>query len=1175
MMPSPPSFRIYLLGQPRLVFEGEPYKVPSRPKALALLAYLLLHRSCALAREKLAFTLWEDDPEEDARANLRRHLHLLSQALPPAPSQVAWILADTDTVQWNPQANAWVDVDEFKRLAEIGADRAKAVDLYSGDLLEASYDEWVFAERDRLRNTYLLLLADLVIECRGRRDFAHAADYAQRILTNDPWREDTLRQLMSVRYESGDRAGALAAFQQFERRLRDEMGVDTMAETSALRDIILRNEPLPAVAPTSSLSAVSAFGTRLLPFVGREAEMDQLRAAWSRAARGHGNVVLVSGEAGIGKSRLVSEFALMAEAQGARVMTGATAYPESRPYQAIAEAFRGVSPLLASLRVQRVWLSALAQAVPELRARISDLPEPPKVEPSRERGRLFEAFSTCLAALSHPRPLVLILEDMHWAGETSVAALQFMCRMLSTVPVLVIATYRDEEAPRTHPLRSLRRQLQEEHVLTAIAPRSLRREAVAELVDKMSASVHNTPGLVDELVRRSAGNPLFLGEFIHGLRDGEDARTSPPPASLKLAIAMRVEKLPEATRALAEVAAVIGQGFNVELARDVAGWSENEVLDALNVLIDRNFVKETGGRSGYDYAFSHHLFQSTIYAGVPADVRVRRHRRTARVLQETHQERHGEFAADIARHYDLGNEPQPAAAGYLTAARRAQDVYAYEEALHDLGRCLELTQDDQTRREALGCRESIHATQGDREAQAEDLKELERSARETADPASICDVLRRRVAFARAVGERDQERVLIDELDEEAARSGDARLRAEALVARAAYATLTGGHAEGRKAAEAALAIYQGLGDAAGQIEARCRLVEIASEGGAFDLASKMLAEVRAAPEAAANQRLVARAITSATFAAITERKYGQCRELALEARAVYRTIGDREGEADMISRQASAAARLSLLEEARQCYEEAGAMYRAIGKRLGLAAVLANGGIHSVRLGLVYEAEKSLTEAAEQFKSLKDVRGETACAVNLSYIHLLRGAPAEAKRYALAALDLARAMPHAGYEAAALGNLGLAERDLGELDAAAGHMEEGIAVRRRLSERTEYADDIAQLAHVYVLAGNLDAARALSSELVESLRAASPAVFMPQSAFLAAALVFQALRERGRAREMLKRAQESVEEQAAAIAGPVERAAFLSMNVNRHVETAVRANGKRSGASRLQKSSL
>jgi DNA-binding SARP family transcriptional activator/tetratricopeptide (TPR) repeat protein len=1154
-----PSLRIYLLGQPRFVSAGEPYRFAAPPKALSLVAYLLVHRSVPLSREKLAFTLWEDDTEDGARANFRRHLHHIQKALPQAPPDVPWIIADADAVQWNPASDYWLDVAEFDRLAKAPASRTEAVEQYGGDLLDTLYDEWLLPERDRLRNLFLATLAELLIEARGRRDFNGAVALAQRILTSDPWREDTLRQLMAVRYESGDRAGALAAYQSFDRRLRDEMNVEPMPETAVLKDVILRNAPL-----ADSLNASPPDGfhpTRndgpLLPFVGRGDEMERLRMSWSRAARGRGSVVMIGGEAGIGKSRLASEFALAAGAQGARVMSGTTTYPESAPYQSIAESLRSVAPLLASLNVEPVWLGVVANAVPELRARRPELPTPPPVEPERERIRLFEAMAKCFEQLARPRPLLIVLEDVHWAGETTIAALSFLARRLVQLPILVVVTYRDEEAPRSHPLRRLRAELQEAKNVAVIAPRPLDQAAVADIVSRVPALAERGTDLAHVLVERSAGNPLFLTEVIRDLVERPAEFGAEPPSSAKQVIAARVDRLPEQARALADVAAIVGQGFNMDMVRDVAGWSENEVFDALGELIDRHIVKETGGRSGYAYSFSHHLIQRSIYAGVAPEVRIRRHRHIARVLAETYATRSGQFAADIAYHHDHGNEPEKAAAAYLSAARRAQEVYAYDEALSHVRRCLDLATDATTRFEALGLRERIGARRGDRDSQRDDLVELTALAAQSGDVRALANVLRRKIVLARALGEREEERRLIEAFEEKVGSGDDRPLRAEAKLIRAAYEMLTGDSTRAALAANQSLALYREVGDATGQIEARCRIVEIATETGAFDEASAILGEVRASPEGMRNPGIVARAMMSVTYGALMEQRYDVCRALSKEARELYKMIGDREGEGDAIARQASGSARMSLMREALACYDEAAEIYRAIGKRQGLAGVLVNRGIHSVKVGLFDDADRSLRAALPYFRELKDRRGQAACAVNLSYLALLRGDPAEAQTQALAGIEHARSSEHAVYEAAALGNLGAAERDLGNLPQAIAHMKEGLEIRRRLTRPADYADDIAHLICAQLSAGDLSAVRELNAELAAPLLDESTVMLLPQFAHWISARAYRALGDEKSTNAAVERAYAILEEQSALIEGAAERATYLSLAVNREIRSA------------------
>ena len=215
-----------------------------------MLARIILQHGHALSRESLAFTLFPDVDERAALAELRRYLYLANKALPERAGE-PWIVVDAETVRWNEAAGAFVDTVEFERLSRDPETQSEAIELYAGDLLEDVYDDWVVSERERLRARYLAILSESIERHRARRDFGTAIGYAKRLLAVDPWREDAVRSLLALRYESGDAAGALSEFDRFAKRLRDELSIAPMPETLAVRDSILRNEAVPgALAPT-------------------------------------------------------------------------------------------------------------------------------------------------------------------------------------------------------------------------------------------------------------------------------------------------------------------------------------------------------------------------------------------------------------------------------------------------------------------------------------------------------------------------------------------------------------------------------------------------------------------------------------------------------------------------------------------------------------------------------------------------------------------------------------------------------------------------------------------------------------------------------------------------------------------------------------------------------------
>ncbi|RME63153.1 MAG: hypothetical protein D6790_05175, partial [Caldilineae bacterium] len=695
--------RIFLFQSLQVLYDARQWPVKLLPKATPLWAYLLLHAGQPTPRRSLAFALWPDASEETALANLRRHLHHLKAALPPSPA-VPWLLTDAQTVQWNPEVDFWCDAREFQRLIQEPDGSEDAVALYRGDLLESCYDELILRDRERLREQYLHALATLVEQQRARRAYPQAIALANRLLAADPLSEDTVRLLMALHHEAGDRAAALQAYTTFRRRLHEELQVDPMPETQALVETIRRggqtgeqpeeartgrkggqSPPLQETAPPRRRGLA-------LPFVGRRAELAQLLEHWSRAAQGKGSLVMIGGEAGVGKTRLAEEFAHQVTRQGGRVLVGHSLPNAGTPYGPFVDALRSALPLLAALDLPPFWQAVVAQLLPELPARrgahAPPLPPLPALDPERERLRLFEGLVRCLAALSGPRPLVLLLEDLHWTGVGAAELLVFLGRRTTNLPVLLVGSYRPEDLPPNHPLAAIRRLLQEERLWHALALGPLSEGDVQELVGLLFDREGRAAPLANHLFALTEGNPLFLREILQNLQEegpapeGAEGRPLPviPSAAgaqgIGQLIAARLQRVSSPARTLAEIAATCGPAFSFDLLWRASGWSEREVLDSLDELMDAQIVRDAGGGGGFDYAFNHQLVQTAIYEASAAVQRKRRHRRLAGLLAADH----SGTAAEIAHHYELGGDPEQAARFYLQAAEQALALHASNEA---------------------------------------------------------------------------------------------------------------------------------------------------------------------------------------------------------------------------------------------------------------------------------------------------------------------------------------------------------------------------------------------------------------------------------------------------------------------------------------------------------------
>jgi len=668
-----PALRVRLLGSMDLRLGDEPLPPLDSARVESLLAYLLLHRDAPQLRQRVAFLLWPDSTDAQARTNLRKVLHNLRRALPDADR---FIDVGPRTLQWREDAPLWLDVEHFERALADGR-LEDAVETYGGELLEASYDEWLVGERERLAQLHVETLERLARRHEQRERWPEAIRCAERLVAHDPLREESHRLLIRLCRAGEDRARALRAYHVCVTTLERELGIDPSPETRALYEALLAAAPAGAGTSEDAVAgAADALGrgrkpAATAPFVGRAAERARLTAVWRAAARGHAQLVLVSGEAGVGKTRLVDELRVRANA----ATVEARAYPaEGSIAYGVAVAWLRSRPVAARLsRLDRAQLTELARLLPELGAHVA--PPEPLSEPELRR-RLFGAIGRALLAAG--APLLLIVDDAQWSDAQSLRLIHYLLRAAPSARLLVAATARREELDAVHPLVALIASLQALERFTEIELGRLDRGETALLAERITGAPLDAAEL-ERLYGHSEGNPLFVVEALRA-----DAPAAAP--RVQAVIAGRLARLSPPATQLAGIAATIGRAFTADVLAAAGGLDEQAFVAALDELWRRGIVRAHGPNA---YDFSHGRIRDAAYAALGPPRRRQAHLAVARALEQSV----GAAAAALALHYENAGATAEAVRWHARAAEGAQWLHAHADAVYALERALALSDD--------------------------------------------------------------------------------------------------------------------------------------------------------------------------------------------------------------------------------------------------------------------------------------------------------------------------------------------------------------------------------------------------------------------------------------------------------------------------------------------------
>jgi tetratricopeptide (TPR) repeat protein len=656
------------------------------------------------------------------------------------------------------------------------------------------------------------------------------------------------RRLIELYAAAGDRGAAAHQFEQCALTMERELGISPLPETRAAYQMAVSGrlpprQPGAAVPPTwSTLPTLEA------PLIGREKALHHLREAYDCARLGRGRLVLISGEPGIGKTRLMQHFVTSPADKASAVVSAGHEAERAMPYWPLVEALR---PHLSHIGqampgMEPVYLSELARLWPELESWLPGLPAPPPLEPEQARAHLFRALSCWLLSLAAWRPpLILCLDDLHWADEATLAWLGYLARQIRRAPLLVLGTYRCEAGAAVNAMRA---ELARLGLLEEVSLEDLSQSEVLDLIRHVSGQSQRAEQLSQRLYQETGGNPFFLLETLRAIAEAEAGRQAgtgwditgnessldcpelPLPNTVCEAIRARLGYLSPQARQMLEAGAVLGRRFSFELACVTSGRRQRETIEALDELLARYILTEA--KRGYQ--FKHDLFRKVVYRDLSCGRRLLLHRRAGEALRKLRPD----DVASLAWHFEQAEELGLAARYALQAGLAAKAVFAHAEARTFFDRALACLEQEtpqlqgpearaanrRLRVQALAERGWAFRLLGDMDAYARDSQEVARLAGLLGDYRTLAH-LRWREAYAQRWFCRYPEAL---ESAEEGTRLSQAAedLRLEAMCWREGgmAARSLGDYARAQAALERALSFFAELGEAVYEIHTRGNL---------------------------------------------------------------------------------------------------------------------------------------------------------------------------------------------------------------------------------------------------------------------------------------------------------------------------------------------------------------
>lgn len=687
-------------------------ELPPSTHGRSLLAYLLVYPHQPHGRSQLAFLLNPDAPEDRARRTLSQALWEVRRILP------------ADTIHSSGDAltltttSLQVDLHQFDALSLplLTSDTLtepqthnlqKALALYTADLLASQYDDWLLVPREQRRERYLQMLERLAQWQKQQHQLTAALETTQRLAQADPLREATHRELMRLYVALERPLEALRQYAVCRQVLADELGLEPALETQQLA-AVLRHQTPPAAVPAPYLplqatpTPYALQETAHMPLIGRDVERQQLVQHLQLASsHGRGGIILLSGDSGIGKSRLLQEVAQDAAWRGLDVAYGHShELAAVTPYGPLREA---IAHALTPLRIKQIhsllaplWLSWATTLFPAI-----DHPPPAATDHEQGQTRLLETIVRLLLTLGELKPHLFILEDLHWADKATIDTLLYLAQRLKQTPIIMLVSFREQEARANSAVWEGLQAIDAAGPLQRLLLRPLALEQTIEFIQRGLGLTQAAPLFATRLHQEAQGSPLLLLEILRTLHDEgvlyQDKtgrwhtpydRDTAAYEELDTAIVSdhlinrRLQQLPPDALQLLQLAAVIGREVDFSWLTAASPLPTRQTLAAVGLLVQRQFLTETAEA----YRFSHDKVREAVYRSLGKMAQQTIHRQVAHMLQTAQPD----TVEALAYHCQQGALWTEALVYTRQAAEQAAALYANQIALAHYHTILEI-----------------------------------------------------------------------------------------------------------------------------------------------------------------------------------------------------------------------------------------------------------------------------------------------------------------------------------------------------------------------------------------------------------------------------------------------------------------------------------------------------